>query len=161
MARKSYPRSKGRREGKFIKLPHHIICSPNYLKMSFSARALLLEFMYQFNGHNNGDLDATYSKLSKRGWKSNATITKAVNELSYYGFIVRIQQGGLNVGGKKRPSLYALSWLPIHKLGYSDYYIEKCDWKLEQIPNTWKEQKQKYKPEQKKATPENGAVSHQ
>lgn len=94
-------------------LPDAVLNHPDFIGLSYSAKALLLDVGAQYNGHNNGDLCATESVLKERGWNSNATRTKALNELINAGLLVQTKVGGLNAG----PHLYALTWQPIHECG--------------------------------------------
>ena len=146
---------KGRRDsGTFFQYPHAIVKSVNYISLSHIARSLLVELSMQFNGNNNGDLTATMGMLSKRGWVSSSTVSKHLKELIHFGFIVLVQQGGINVGGKQRPNLYALSWLRVDKVGYSDGFEAKSSWKVGDIPRAWKEEKPPfYKPKAKRKNP--------
>lgn len=150
---KSYSKSKGRKDsGRFFQLPHAVLKSDNYVNLSHIARSLLLELALQFDGKNNGDLVATWSMLERRGWSSKTTIKKHVDELVYYGFIVLVQQGGTNAGGTKRPNLYALSWLRIDKVGYSDGFVTETKWKVGDIDSGWRVIKPPYYPPKKKRT---------
>lgn len=145
---------KGRKDGgRFFMFPHSVLECENYKNLSHIARSLLLDISCQYNGENNGDLTACFSQLSKRGWKSKTTIKKHIDELLHYGFIVCVQRGGINCGSKQRPNLYALTWLQINKLGYSDGYTEKCEWKVGQMPGGWKEIKALLCPEKPKRIP--------
>lgn len=115
-------KSKGRREsGRFAPLPINMLESRNFRNLSARGRSLLFEFCAQlrFNKDgtaNNGDLQATFSLMRDRGWKSKAGLALALQELEHYGFIVTTRQGG-----KKKCSLYALTWLA----------IDDCDGKLD------------------------------
>ncbi len=172
--KKNYPQAKGRGNGSFFSLPHAVINCPNYFQLSYKSRAMLVELGTQFNGSNNGDLSATRSFLSDRGWKSSDTIFSAIEELIYYGFIARTQEGGLNVAGKQRPHLYALTWLRIDKIGYSDGFRVKSKYTVGDVLRTWSDvkppmktrKKKQINPQQRKkmntrnwcgTTPENGA----
>jgi len=148
--------SNNRRKGEstFFRFPHEVLRSPNYVSLSHIARSLLTELVLQFSGANNGDLDTTWTRLALRGWNSKTTVAKHVDELIYYGFIVRVQDGGINVGGKKRPNLYALTWIKVDKVGYSDGYAGGSDWKVGQTPHGWRTQKPPYyKPKKKRKSP--------
>ena len=107
-------RSKGRsgRES-FAAVPRAVMEHPDYQTLKpASAYRLLLEFAYQYNGRNNGDLTAAYSVLKSRGWSSQQTIGAAIDGLLAAGLIVRSREGRFcNPGGK--PHLYALTWRPV------------------------------------------------
>lgn len=111
------PKPHGRRQkGRFAGIPIHVMESPNYCQIGAWESRLLLEFAMQYNGSNNGDLSATFSRLKNRGWKSKGTLNKALRTLELYGFIERTR-----MGGKHRCSLYAITWQP----------IDECKGKLE------------------------------
>lgn len=95
--------------GRFFALPLAVLSHPDFIGLSGSAVKLLIALGSQFNGKNNGDLCAALSLMRKFGFNSNATLTKAKNELLEYELIVQTRVGGLNAG----PHLYALTWHPI------------------------------------------------
>lgn len=108
MARTRF-KAKGRREsGTFIALPHVVINSHNWLKLSPHAVKLFIDLYAQFKGTNNGDLCAAWSMMKPRGWKSKATLTKALTELQHYGMITLTRQGG-----RKIPNLYGVTFQSI------------------------------------------------
>lgn len=110
---RSRERFKGRQTtGWFARFPVVVLQSDNYRGLSFKARALLLDLGSQFNGHNNGDLCATWSMMRKLGWRSKDTLQRAISELIAAGMIELTRQGGMQF-----PSLYAYSWLPIESCG--------------------------------------------
>lgn len=113
--------------GSFTMLPHAVQNSENWLKLSPYAIKLFLDLMVQYKGHNNGDLCATWSMMEQRGWKSKATLQKALRELEHYGMLVKTRQGG-----RKLPSLY----------GATFHSIDECGGKLDVRPGpplgTWK-----------------------
>lgn len=102
---------KGRQEaGTFIRLPHALIDSDNWMQCSKSARALLIDIARQYNGMNNGDLCAAITTLKPYGWTRGETVSNLIRKLRHYGFLELTRQGGLNM-----PSLYALTWQPVNE----------------------------------------------
>lgn len=134
-----YAKAKGRRGGEtFLALPHAVLKCDNYKQLSHIARSLLVDIARQYNGSNNGDLTACYSFLKERGWKSKTTISKHIKELIHYGMIIKVQAGGINCGGRKRPSLYAISWTKIDKIGYSDGHTEPSNYRVGEVVRSWR-----------------------
>lgn len=65
-----------------------------------------MDFMSQFNGHNNGSFVMTEKlMLNVRGWRSNSTLYQARNALIDSGFVLQTRQGWKNT-----PSLYAVTF---------------------------------------------------
>jgi predicted transcriptional regulator len=62
-----------------------------------------------YNGKNNGDLSASFKNMKAKGWRSETTLSKALNQLLEYGFLVKTRQGGLN----NTCNLYGLTWKQI------------------------------------------------
>lgn len=104
----------------FIALPHVVVNHHDFLSLSGNAVKLLIDIASQFNGFNNGDLCAVFSLMKKRGWKSKSTLLRATKELIESEFLILTKQGG-----RKIPTLYAMSWKP----------IDFCDDKLD-VPAT-------------------------
>jgi hypothetical protein len=120
-----------REEGKFAGIPCVVMVSENWRRLSPSAIKLALEFAYQFNGINNGDLTAAYSILRQRGWKSQNTINMAIKELIHYNFVIKTRQGDL----MKRPNLFALTWYAVDEnRGKMDLYSYTA-----KPPGTWRD----------------------
>jgi len=114
------PNATGRSHGgHFLKLTRTVYGSDNYRKLSARGVKLLIDIAVQYRGTNNGDLQATYSLMKKVGWKSSATLNRALRELLYFGFIEMTRQGGLG-----RCSLFAITWES----------IDECDGKLDVKP---------------------------
>ena len=108
---KQLERTKGRKlGGKVIVMHFALLEHPNYIRLSSSAKALLLDLKMQYNLANNGNLSCCHKLMQPRGWKSRTTIEKARAELEQTGWIVRTQQGSLN-----RPNLYALTFHEINE----------------------------------------------
>ena len=103
-------------KGGYVAIPHCVIRSHGYANLSAYAVKLVNELLSQYYGSNNGDLQATFSLLKNRGWKSKGTLNKAIKELVASGFVEVSRQGGRN-----KCSLYAMSF----------YAIDECNGKLD------------------------------
>ena len=96
----------------FAGIPRAVMETDDYKRLPASAKSLLLEFAYQYRGRNNGDLSAAWSVMRKRGWKSQTTLCKALQQLLEANLILCTRQGRfLNPGGMC--ALYAVTWNPI------------------------------------------------
>jgi hypothetical protein len=110
MAR-SRNKTKGRQESDcFFALPRRIIRGPEYARLSAHAVKLLVDLGAQYYGSNNGDLCASWTLMRERGWRSKATLHRAIKELRTANWIVVARQGGRN-----KPSLYALTFRRINE----------------------------------------------
>jgi len=99
----------GRRiNGKFMAIPETVYNHNDFKSLSARAIKLLIDLLTQYNGCNNGDLCAAMTLMKKRGWKSNDQRNKALRELLDKEIIMLTRQGG-----RKRASLYAVTWKPI------------------------------------------------
>jgi len=96
--------SKGRTDGSFTAWPHACARSEHYKSLTVHAKALLIDFLGQYTGFNNGNLCCAFKLMRKCGWRSRTTVEKARSQLEHKGWIVQTQQGGRN-----RPNLYALT----------------------------------------------------
>jgi hypothetical protein len=105
----------GRDAGGFVALPWSVLDSPAYQKLSWYAKALLLA--RQFVRDNNGRLLASMSYMCKRGWKSNATLTKAKRELMEGGFIYETVKGHR----PNKASWYAITWQTLDNIDGYDF----------------------------------------
>lgn len=129
--------------GRFLALPGAMLNSPNFVTLSSKSVKLLIDIANQFSGENNGDLQAAWVCMEKRGWKSRDTLNVALHELLHYGFIEKTRQGGLNAC-----SLYALTWLPIDECG------DKFDATIKPThvaSSAWKKDKEKFGPPKKQS----------
>lgn len=114
-------KSKGRSEsGTFALLPHKVMDSEDFRALSHSALAVLMCLLRQYNGHNNGDLSAEFSRATTWGIGSKSTLAKALVELQARNLILRTREGRfMKPGGSC--ALYAITWQS----------IDECDGKLE------------------------------
>jgi hypothetical protein len=103
-------------KGGYVPIPHIVIRSQGYGNLSAYAVKLLNDLLSQYYGSNNGDFQAAFSLMRKRGWKSKGTLNRAIKELIESGFIEVSRRGGRN-----KCSLYAVTF----------YAIDECKGKLD------------------------------
>ena len=89
-------------------MPHRVLESEPYTRLSGKGVKLLVDLFAQFRGGNNGDLGMAWTVMRKRGWRSRDTLDRACKELVDNGFISQTRQGGRN-----QCNLYAVTWLAI------------------------------------------------
>lgn len=95
--------------GNFIPFNLHVLRSQVLANLSPYGCKLLLDLASQLKWGQNGDASAAFEKVLKdRGWRSKATLQKAINELLESGLIIKTRQGGLH-----QCSLYGLGWIGI------------------------------------------------
>jgi alkylhydroperoxidase/carboxymuconolactone decarboxylase family protein YurZ len=122
--------AKGRsRTASFVALPKHLINSPKYQRLNGNSVKLLTQIAEQFNGSNNGDLQAAFSILKGKGWKSSETLDRALKELLTIGLIVKTRQGYF----PNTCSLFGLTW---HLIDKSDKYDDRS--LIGKIPGGWR-----------------------
>lgn len=102
--------------GNYIPLPYDVLRSPAFAALPPHALKLLFDFLAQYNGKNNGDFQAVFSLMQKRGWASRDTLAKAIKALEDAGWIIRSRQGH-----RKQCTLYAVTF----------YAVDECGGKLE------------------------------
>jgi hypothetical protein len=108
--------------GGFLPFRTDVLRSQALANLSPYAAKLLLDIASQWQLGRNGDASAAFENvLRARGWRSKATLHKALKELRQSGLIVQTRQGSLH-----ECSLYALGWLA----------IDECGGKLDMQPTT-------------------------
>jgi hypothetical protein len=113
-----------RGNGAFLPFRLDVLRSPALATLSPYASKLLLDIASQWSMGKNGDASVAFEKvLRARGWRSKATLYKALKELNASGLIVQTRQGSLH-----ECSLYALGWLAIDECG------DKLDVKRTTVP---------------------------
>lgn len=105
-------RTKHKQTASFAGIPRVVMECPDYINLSGSAVRLLNEMAYQFKGRNNGDLCPAWTLMKERGFRSKATLTKAIKELVAAEMIMLTRQGQFI---RNKAGLYALTWQPIHE----------------------------------------------
>lgn len=102
-------KSKDGIKGRFLALPHGVMDAPAFVCLSAPAVRLLLDVARQYCGTNNGKLLCTLSALTKRGWTSNDTLTRARRELESAGFIQQTRPPCK----PRRAAWYGITWRPL------------------------------------------------
>ena len=134
--------------GGFARIPHAVMDSQAFMGLSDRAKSLLFALIRQINGANNGRLQLTNSWLSKHGWQSHSSNSKAIAELLERNLIVISRLGGLNAGC----NWYAVTWLQISNFDGLDITARTykqgtwADCKLPQTERRKPPQKQKTHP---------------
>lgn len=101
--------AQGKIQGRFTALPHNVIFSVEFRKLTHAAKSLLFDIAAQYNGRNNGRLVACSKYLKPLGWNSNDTVNRGLTQLENGGFLFMTRQG---MGPPmSQPSWYALGWL--------------------------------------------------
>lgn len=115
MARDSYEATKRGQHRKpatkhpYAAIEHRVIDSPAYADLSFSARALLIQFARQLTApNNNGRLLAAHSYLERYRFAEN-TLTRGITELIDHGFLFRTRTGGFHQGA----AMFAVTWVAL------------------------------------------------
>lgn len=103
---KSRKGDSGRDPGGFVALPWVVLDSPAYARLSYPARALLMEIARQFVRDNNGRLLASRAYLKNRGWNSASVIDRAKRELIDARLIFETVKGHR----PNKASWYAMTW---------------------------------------------------
>lgn len=101
--------SKGKKYEPAAYIPNKLIDSPAYASLKHSSTRLLLIIARQYNGRNNGRLQAAFSYCRPRGFGSQNTLADAIKDLISHGFIVRTRNRGV-ANGKNIWAYYALTW---------------------------------------------------
>lgn len=148
MSRNRRARVTGRASyGAFAGFPLTVLNSANAQRLSAHALALLVDIRSEYNGHNNGRLNATWARLSKKDrWNSKETLNHALKELIHYGFIKR-EAPGRKIAGAPEPTLYSITWEAVDE-------CQRRGIRLTRVPsNAWREPKPKWQrpPRRRKA----------
>lgn len=126
MAR-SYGKAKGRKdEGRYCALPHNVIESDSFCKLSGVALKVLLIIYRQYNGSNNGDLSAPFSKATTINIGSQTTWYRAIKELIKADLIMVTRDSMKKYQGNPHGlcTLFAVTWKK----------IDECNGKLNCSP---------------------------
>lgn len=112
---------------RYAGLPHSVVSSNSFKQLSGTACKILILLIYQYNGHNNGDLSAPFSMANQWGIGSKSTLAKALRELIDKRFITVTRTYRRNRDNPHgQCNLYALTW----------QRIDECRGKLDVAPTT-------------------------
>ena len=78
---------------RYLRIDDVVYQSEAFRTLPGGALNLYIDLRVQLNGFNNGNVDATMSTLSKRGWTSPDTLHRALKQLIARGLIVRTRHG--------------------------------------------------------------------
>lgn len=84
--------------GGHARIYHELIDSNAWRAMGYPSQALYVVLRRKLLGTNNGNINAVLSELKHHGWRSSATLAKALRELTTMGFIAITRQGGIAYG---------------------------------------------------------------
>ena len=93
----------------FLAVPRQLLHSPKYVALTNTAKALLYDIAARFTGKNNGSITAPFVAMQERGWRSTATLNRALKELVAAGFLKVSRKGGSH-----NCQRYRLPWLQNH-----------------------------------------------
>lgn len=106
--------------GQHARLYRTITDHPAWIALDCSAQSLYVAMRATLNDFNNGNIDATITRLKHKGFKSPSTLAKALRSLEAVGLIRKTRQGGATHGGRLC-SLFRFTDQPcpaIPKLGF-------------------------------------------
>ncbi len=95
-------------------VPRELADSLAFRSLPGASKLLWHDMMSEYRGRNNGNISAALSVLALRGWRSPATLTKALLHLMAYGFIRETRKGGKAACNLKQCCLYAFTHLPVN-----------------------------------------------
>lgn len=107
MARKDKHGSRGH----FIKLDNWVFEHATYRALSLGARALHMEIIRVYNGHNNGSLYLSHRIAASRLGCCRNTVAKFYNELESAGFILKTRDHCLGAVGRGEAKHWELTHL--------------------------------------------------
>jgi hypothetical protein len=95
---------------RYVALPHYVMDTFAWRRLSVTARAAWLEFVRVHNGCNNGKIAMSERVLGERLRVSHDTARRAINELLTFGFIVMTKAS--TFVSKRRAAEYLLTHVP-------------------------------------------------
>lgn len=83
-------------EPPYVMLRHWIMGTPAFKSLSPQARAVYLEIIHRYNGHNNGRIGLSVRDAARLCNIASNTAKRCFDELIERGFIVRVTPGGFS-----------------------------------------------------------------
>jgi hypothetical protein len=112
----NHGKTKGRRdEGRYCAIPLNVMDSESFRTLSGNATKMLFFIYRQFNGRNNGDLSAPFSKAASINIGSQSTWYKAIKELIAANLIMVTRESMKKHQGNPHGlcTLFAVTWKKI------------------------------------------------
>lgn len=97
-------------------LPHRVLSHAAVKTLSHAGFRVMALLAAQYNGRNNGSLGLTATQAAESGVRSQQTFYRAIKELEERDLIERTYQASRV---PPRPTMYALTWLPLDDTEYS------------------------------------------
>lgn len=95
-------------------VPRELADSIAFRSLPAASKLLWHDMMMQYRGRNNGNINATLHDLERFGWRSTATLAKALAYLIAHGFLVETRKGGGNSVPLRQCCLYRFTHLPTY-----------------------------------------------
>lgn len=93
-------------------VPRELADSLAFRSLPNASKVLWHDLMMAYRGRNNGNINATLHDLGRYGWKSPATLAKALAYLIAHGFLIETRKGGGNSCALRQCCLYRFTHLP-------------------------------------------------
>lgn len=117
-------------KGGHVRIYWELLDSVAWRSLGYASQSLFVVLRRKLMGTNNGNISATLSDLKHHGWRSSATLAKALKELQVLGFIAVTRQGGIALG-QRVCTLYRFTDVDVYehpKLGIAPIAATN-DWK--------------------------------
>ena len=101
---------RGSQTDRFVALPHYIMNTFAWSRLSATARAAWLEFARLHNGSNNGLIAMSETTLGERLGVSHDTARRAINDLATFGFLERTKAPSFT--SPRRTAEYLMTHIP-------------------------------------------------
>jgi hypothetical protein len=114
--KRGFPMAKIRKNGRgakhdrYVELPHYIMGTFAWSRLSVTARAAWLEFARVHNGSNNGLIGMPEKTLGERLGVSHDTARRAINDLVTFGFLERTKAPSFK--SSRRAAEYLMTHIP-------------------------------------------------
>jgi hypothetical protein len=95
-------------------VPRELVESLAFRTLPDKSKLLWHDMMFSYRGSNNGNINAALGDLAQFGWKSSASLAKALAYLIAHGFISETRKGGGNQCSLNQCCLYRFTHLPVN-----------------------------------------------
>lgn len=110
MSRRHNNTGRSRTNGDFVMLERSLLRSAAYRSLTPAARAVLVEILNRYYGHNNGQIGLSVRSAAETCKIGKNTANRAFHELVEKGFIVCVTPGGFS-----RKTRHAAEWRVTHR----------------------------------------------